>query len=294
MSGLGVWIEAARPKTLTAAAAPVLMGMGIAASRGHFRVGPALGALAGALLIQIGTNFANDYYDHLKGGDTKDRVGPRRVTQAGLIAPEAVRRAMFVAFGGAVAVGAWLVWIGGVPILAIGVLGVLSGWAYTGGPFPLAYNGLGDLFVMVFFGPVAVAGTYWVQALEFSAESVLAGVAIGGLSTAILVANNLRDLPTDRAAGKRTLPVMLGRTAGRLEYTAMVVLALAVLPAGMLRYGWTPWVSVAAVAVLTLGSTLKRVWRESDARAVMPALPATAKAAGLFGLLFAGAMWLGS
>lgn len=294
MSSLGVWIEAARPKTLTAAAAPVLMGMGIAASRGNFSLWPALGALAGALLIQVGTNFANDYYDFLKGGDTKDRVGPRRVTQAGLVTPDAVRRAMFLAFGAAVAVGAWLVWIGGLPILTIGVLGVLSGWAYTGGPFPLAYNGLGDLFVMVFFGPVAVAGTYWVQALEFSAESVLAGLAIGGLSTAILVANNLRDLPTDREAGKRTLPVMLGRTAGRLEYTAMVLLAVVVLPVGVIRFGWTPWVMVAALAVVTLVSTLKRVWVESEARAIMPALPATARAAGLFGLLFSAGIWLGT
>ena len=270
------------------------MGIGLASAHGRFSLLPALAAIGGAVLIQIGTNFANDYYDFMRGGDTEARVGPRRVTQAGLIAPGAVKRAMFMTFAAAVLLGCYLVWVGGIPIVVIGVLSVLSGWAYTGGPYPLAYNGLGDLFVLTFFGPVAVAGTYWVQALEFRPELIVAGLAIGGLSTAILVANNLRDLPTDKAAGKRTLPVLLGRSAGRVEYLVMVGLAAVALPIGVSQYGWTPWVYVALLAIFILIPTLKRVWTEDEASQLMPALPATARSAGLYGLLFAVALMFAS
>lgn len=294
MAGVGVWIEAARPKTLTAAAAPVLIGIGLAVAAGGFRAAPALAALVGALLIQVGTNFANDYYDFVRGGDTAERVGPRRVTQAGLIEPAAVRAAMVVTFGAAIILGTYLIWVGGWPILIVGILSVLSGWAYTGGPFPLAYNGLGDVFVLVFFGPVAVAGTVWVQTLHFSHEAVVAGLGIGALATAILVANNLRDLPTDRAAGKRTLPVLLGRSVGRLEYTVLVVAAAALLPLGMTWYGWTPWVLVALGAIVVLVPTLRQIWVEHEANALMSALPSTARSAGLYGVLFALALILGS
>jgi len=294
VTSAGVWVEAARPRTLTAAAAPVLMGIGLAYAHGRFNALPAGAALVGALLLQIGTNFANDYYDFMRGSDTPDRVGPRRVTQAGLVAPQTVKRAMQVAFGLAILVGVYLVWVGGMPILVIGLLSVLSGWAYTGGPFPLAYNGLGDLFVLVFFGPVAVAGTYWVQALAFGPELLVAGLAIGGLSTAILVANNLRDLSTDLAAGKRTLPVLLGRRAGRVEYLLMVSLATLALPVGVLGYGWTPWVYIAFLAIASLAPTVRRVLVEEEASALMPALPATARGAGLFGVLFATALVLGT
>lgn len=287
---LRVWIEAARPKTLTAAAAPVLIGIGLAWADGQFRLLPAFAALMGALLIQVGTNFANDYYDFVRGGDTEQRVGPRRVTQAGLVPPTQVKRAMLLTFGTAVVSGTYLVWVGGLPILAVGLLSVLSGWAYTGGPFPLAYNGLGDIFVLIFFGPVAVAGTYWVQALQFKPELLLAGLAIGALSTAILVANNLRDLRTDQAAGKRTLPVMLGRWAGRVEYLFLVALAVVALPLGVIRYGWTPAVYFALLSILLLTPTLRRVCTEEEATALMPALPATARSAGLYGLLFALAL----
>ena len=193
---------AARAKTLVAAAAPVLIGTGLASFRGAFRPLPALMALVGALLIQIATNLANDYYDFVRGADTAERVGPVRVTQAGLLAPAAVWRAMVGLIAAAVLVGSYLVWVGGWPILWVGVLSLVCAVAYTGGPFPLAYLGLGDLFVFVFFGLVAVTGTYWVQARELPPDALLAGVGVGALSTAILVVNNLRDLATDEAGGE--------------------------------------------------------------------------------------------
>ncbi len=287
MSALRPWVQAARPKTLTAAAAPVLMGASLAVSHGRFALLPAAAALAGALLIQVGTNFANDYYDSVRGGDTGERVGPTRVTQSGLIEAAAVRRAALATFGLAVLVGVYLVAVGGTPILVIGVLSVISGWAYTAGPFPLAYNGLGDLFVLLFFGPVAVAGTYWVQALEMRPELLLAGFGIGALNTAILVANNLRDLETDRRAAKRTLPVLFGRTTGRIEYTALVLVAFATLPAGVRVYAWSPLCLLGLAAAIPAGRALRLVLAHADARRLMPALPGTAAAAGLYGLLFA-------
>jgi 1,4-dihydroxy-2-naphthoate octaprenyltransferase len=166
------WILAARPKTLPAAAAPVVVGTAVALSEGVFSPGPALAALLGALLIQIATNFANDVFDYKKGADTGQRLGPLRVTQAGLLTPAQVMAGMWLTFGLAVLVGVYLVWVGGWPIVVIGLLSILSGMAYTGGPFPLGYNGLGDLFVFIFFGLVAVGGTYYVQALTLSPAAI--------------------------------------------------------------------------------------------------------------------------
>lgn len=293
MASPQLWIQAARPKTLTAALAPVWIGIGYAVWQGEFSALPALAALVGAILIQVGTNFANDYYDHVRGGDTAERVGPVRVTQAGLIEPVAVRNAAFLTFGAAVAVGVYLVAVGGWPIVVIGLLSVASGLAYTAGPFPLAYNGLGDLFVLVFFGPVAVMGTYWVQALEWRGDLLVAGLGVGALSTAILAANNLRDLETDRAAGKRTLPVLLGRGAGRAEYALMVAVGAAALIGGVLTAGWPVWVLLGLVGVLATGPALGRVLTEEQARAVLPALPITARATGLYGVLVAVGFALG-
>ncbi len=289
-----VWLLAARPKTLTAALAPVWIGVGYAVWEGHFRPLPALAALVGAVLIQVGTNFANDYYDHQRGGDTSARVGPVRVTQAGLIQPDSVRRAAFVMFGLAFAVGTYLVAVGGWPIVVIGVASLLSGWAYTGGPFPLAYNGLGDLFVLVFFGPVAVAGTYWVQALQWRPGLLVAGIAVGALATAILVANNLRDLDTDSAAGKRTLPVLLGRRAGRMEYLVLLLVTGAASALGVVRFGWPATTLLGFLALASALRPLGIVWREREASRIMPALPLTARATGLYGLLVGLGFVLGS
>lgn len=195
---------------------------------GTFHFGPAMAALICALLIQIGTNLANDVFDFKKGTDTEERTGPLRVTQAGLLTPEQVLRGTAAVFILAFIIGLYLIKVGGWPILLVGVLSILSGLAYTGGPYPLGYNGLGDIFVFIFFGPVAVCGTYYVQALSLDWHVFVASVPMGLLTTAILVVNNLRDLPTDRKAGKKTLAVRLGKKATQMEYWLLVAVSFAV------------------------------------------------------------------
>ena len=236
------WLMAARPQTMPAAAAPVLVGAGLAAAEGVFAAGPAAAALLGAALLQIGTNFANDYFDAVNGADTEDREGFTRVTQSGLIPPAQVWRATLVTFALAILVGCYLVYVGGVPILVIGLASVASGLAYTGGPYPFGYYGLGDLFVFVFFGLVAVAGTFYVQAAALApgsfyswapagtlpAVAVAAGVPIGALATCILVVNNIRDVRTDAETGKRTLAVRIGVRWSRMQYVTLLLLAYAV------------------------------------------------------------------
>jgi 1,4-dihydroxy-2-naphthoate octaprenyltransferase len=288
-----VWLLAIRPRTLPAAAAPVLIGAGLAAQRGVFAALPALAALAGALLIQIATNLANDYFDFVKGADTEARVGPVRVTQAGMIPPSAVRRGMLVALGAAFAVGIYLVWVGGWPIVWVGLASLVCAVAYTGGPFPLAYHAMGDLFVFLFFGLVAVTGTYWVQALDFTAEALLAGAGVGALSTAILVVNNLRDIETDARAGKRTLAVRIGRAGSRAEYVALLAAAALVPAAGVAAYGWPPLALTGSLAVLAAAVPARGVLTFSEPKELLPALGQTARAVALYGILLGGALALG-
>jgi 1,4-dihydroxy-2-naphthoate octaprenyltransferase len=290
MSDWKVWMLAARPRTLPAAAAPVAIGAGLAAFRDAFAAGPALAALVGALLIQIATNLANDYYDYVRGGDTEDRVGPVRVTQAGLVRPEAVKRAMFVVLAAALGVGVYLVAVGGWPIVWIGLASLVCAVAYTGGPFPLAYHGLGDLFVFVFFGLVAVGGTVWVQALTLPGEALWAGAGIGALSTAILVVNNLRDIPTDRVAGKNTLAVRLGVGGSRAEYIAMLLLGVAVPPVGIAVFGWPVSVWLASAVVLAAGGALRAVLTFRAPKELLPALGGTARVVALYGLVLGAAL----
>lgn len=221
-----IWLLAARPKTLPAAVAPVLIGAAIAVADGHTHVWSFVAALFGALFIQIGTNFANDLFDHKKATDTADRVGPLRMTQAGLVTPLQMRNATIFAFGIAFLIGIYLVTRGGWPIVAIGLLSILFGVLYTGGPYPLGYNGLGDIFVLIFFGPVAVGGTYYVMSQSITTPALLAGISPGLLSTAILVVNNIRDIDTDKVGGKKTLAVRLGRKFSEIQYLVMVTLAL--------------------------------------------------------------------
>ena len=209
------WILAARPKTLSAAVVPVMLGLALAPRPIH--VGLAACTLLGALLIQIATNFINDALDFKKGADTTERLGPVRVTQAGLISAEGVMRAAYVCFGLAALCGIPLIMRGGWPLLAIGVASILCSYIYTGGPYPLAYNGLGELFVMIFFGFVAVAGTYYVQALTVDGAVILAGYIAGSLATVLLVINNLRDVESDRTSNKKTMVVRLGEDFARLE-----------------------------------------------------------------------------
>ncbi len=278
---------ASRPKTLPAAVAPVLVGTGFAIAAGAFAPLPALAALVGATLIQIATNLANDYYDFVRGGDTEERVGPTRVTQAGILRPEVVKRGMVVVLALALLVGLYLIAVGGWPIAVIGFLSLVCAVAYTGGPFPLAYHGLGDVFVMIFFGFLAVGGTYWVQALELPGHVLLAGGAIGALNTAILVVNNLRDIETDARAGKRTLAVRLGRSGTRVEYLALLAFAGVAPLLGVALFGWPPGALLALVAMATARQPVSRVLGADDPRALMPALGQTARLAGLYGLLLA-------
>src|SRR3712207_1079228 len=223
---------AARPRTLPAAVAPVLVGTALAATEGTFKAATFIAALLGALFIQVGTNLSNDYSDARRGADTEDRLGPVRVTAGGLVPPRQVLIATYVAFAGAVLAGAYLIATAGWELLLVGVASILAGVLYTGGPRPYGYEGLGEVFVFLFFGVVAVAGSYFAQVEDLTAESLLLATPVGLLASAILVVNNVRDLETDRRAGKRTLAVRLGRPRTRRLYAALVACAFvtALLP----------------------------------------------------------------
>ena len=287
------WILAARPKTLTAALAPVAAGTGLAAHHGVMAWGPALAALVGALLIQVGTNLAYDYYDFVRGGDTADRVGPVRVTQAGILAPHVVKRGMVITLGAAMLVGVYLVSVGGWPIVWIGLASVACAVLYTGGPFPLAYHGLGDVFVFVFFGLVAVAGTYYVQGHSWPVDAFLVGASLGALNTALLVVNNLRDIGTDERAGKRTLAVRIGPGATKGEYILLLVVALVIPVIGWRVLAW-PVASLGALLVTPLAvSPARKVLGHADPPELLPALGQTARLTAVYGVLLGLALALG-
>lgn len=218
------WIEVTRPKTLPAAAAPVLVGSALAFHHEVFQLLPAAAAFLGALILQIGVNLANDYFDHIKGVDTEERLGPKRATASGMISLTHMRLAIATSIFLAIMVGFYLVYVGGVPIIVIGLLSILSLLAYSGGPWPLASHGLGDLFVFVFFGLVAVCGTYYVQSGTVIWVALWASLPSAMQITAILVVNNYRDRETDEKAGKRTMAVRMGEKGTRLEYVLMVFL----------------------------------------------------------------------
>jgi 1,4-dihydroxy-2-naphthoate polyprenyltransferase len=292
-SGLGTWILAARPKTLAAGVVPVCVGTALAYGAGKGRALPALAALVGAVLIQIGTNLANDYFDFKRGADTGERLGPTRVVQAGLIAPEAVYAGAMLSFAVATAVGLYLTWVAGWPIAVIGLLSVASGYAYTGGPYPLGYHGLGDAFVFVFFGLVAVAGTYYAQALEVTPMAVAAGVPVGALATGLLAVNNLRDVETDARAGKRTWVVRFGIGAGRAEYATLVALAYAG-PAAAWAAGWTrAWALLSFLSLPAAIGPMRTVLLERGA-ALNAALGGTARLLIVHGALLAAGLYLGA
>lgn len=229
-SGLRLWLLAVRPKTLTIALVPVLVGSALAwgeAARLHW--GAALAAALAALLIQAATNLHNDAADFLRGGDTPSRVGPQRVTANGWATAETVIRAAWVSFAGAALCGLYVVWVGGWPLLLVGVVSILAGWSYTGGPRPIAYTPLGEVFVLLFFGLAAVMGTYWLHAQALSWTSLWAALAVGAPAAAVLLVNNTRDTDNDRLAGRRTLPVIAGPAVSKAAY-----LALLALPFGLL------------------------------------------------------------
>ncbi|MGH7959507.1 MAG: 1,4-dihydroxy-2-naphthoate polyprenyltransferase [Opitutaceae bacterium] len=280
-----IWFETARPRTLPAAFAPVIVGTALAWHDGTFDVAAAALCLGFSVLIQIGTNFSNDYYDFVRGADSATRVGPRRAVAAGLIAPATMKRAMAGVFLAAFAVGLGLVAWGGPWLLAIGVASILCGIAYTGGPWPLAYRGLGDVFVFLFFGLVAVGGTYFVQAGRVTTDALLAGVPIGLLAANILVVNNYRDVETDALASKRTLVVRLGRRAARAQFGVSLAIALA-MPVLFFVRGFAPWCLLPLV-LTPLAWSLSRRLRESKTPGELIALLGdTGKLLAVYALLF--------
>ena len=283
---LRTWVLAARVPTLPAAVVPVLVGTATAWSEGFFRLGPFVAALLASLLIQIGTNLANDYFDFRKGADTSDRLGPVRVTQSGLVPPDAVRNATILTFGLAVLLGVYLSTVGGPPILVIGLLSIAAGVLYTGGPWPLAYHGLGDVTVFAFFGLVAVVGTTYLHAGSAWPAALVNALPVAVLVTAILVVNNLRDIATDRVAGKRTLAVRLGQRGTRVEYALLVAVAylipiVAWLVIGSPRWFWLP------LLTLPLGVKLVRVVWSQEGRPLNAALAGTGRLHLFYGVLWA-------
>ena len=282
------WILAARPATLPAAVVPVLVGTAAALAEGaQFHAFIFMMTLLCSSLIQIGTNFANDYSDFLKGADHEGRLGPVRVTQSGLISQDDVKRGIFVAFGLAVIIGAYLAWIGGWPIILIGIFSVVSGLAYTGGPYPLGYHGLGDLFVFVFFGVVAVTGTAYLQAGHWSMLPLTLSIPVGLLVTNILVVNNLRDLPTDIVAGKRTLATRIGDRASRIQY-ALFALAAYVIP---LALGATDparrWMLLPLLTIPLGANLIRQILGGVSGRELNPLLKRTGQLLLAFGALLA-------
>ena len=287
------WWLAARPKTLPAAATPVLVGCACAGAAGRFAPGPAAAALAGALLLQIAANFANDVFDFEKGADTAERLGPVRAVQAGWISARAMRRALWLVLALALLVGAYLVSVAGPLLIAIGLASIAGAVAYTAGPYPLGYHGLGDVAVFVFFGVVAVAGTTFVQLGHVTELAWASSVPVGCLTTAILVVNNVRDVATDVLANKRTLPVRFGIGFGIAEYHVLLGLAYA-LPLWLLWRGqltsWAllPWLS------LPLAVDLSRRIRREVGPALNGVLAHTARLLLCFGLLLSASLLLGA
>jgi 1,4-dihydroxy-2-naphthoate polyprenyltransferase len=254
-SGVRIWLMAARVRTLPAAIAPVLVGTSLAGYTGVFHALRFAAALVGAIFIQVGTNLSNDYSDARRGADTEDRLGPVRVTAGGLVPPHQVLVATYVSFGIAVLAGIYLIVVAGWQLLLVGAASILAGVLYTGGPRPYGYEGLGEAFVFLFFGIVAVAGSYFVQVRHLDWEAFALAVPVGLLAAAILVVNNVRDIDTDRRAGKRTLAVRLGRRRTRELFAAMVYGAYVLAPVtwwfGPLS-GWLllPWVTIPFAAAV--------------------------------------------
>ena len=285
MSTLKLWLVAARPRTLPAAVAPVLVGTALAAQADDFHVLRFVAALVGSIFIQIGTNLSNDYSDARRGADTEDRLGPVRVTAGGLIPPRRVLIGTYVAFGVAVAAGAYLAAVAGWELLAVGAVSILAGVLYTGGPRPYGYEGLGELFVFLFFGVVAVAGSYFVQTEDLVWEAFALSVPVGLLAAAILVVNNVRDIETDRRAGKRTLAVKLGREKARRLWLAMTVVALAVPVAVAAGGTLSWWLALTALSAPLVPPLWQKVRDRSDGPSLNAALAETGRLLAVFSVL---------
>lgn len=279
------WMLATRPRTLPAAVAPVLVGTAMAIADKNFVWLPAAAALMVALLLQIGVNLANDYFDYVKGIDTRDRLGPPRVTQSGLIPAKQVKAGIMVSIILSVIPGLYLASVGGWPVILIGLFSFGAALAYSGGPFPLASHGLGDLFVFIFFGLVAVCGTYYVQALHLTPLVWLIGAIQGLLITAILVVNNLRDIQTDRRSGKRTLAVMIGERGSRIEYLLLLSTAYAIPFILWLGGRSSAWVILPVFSLPLAISLTRLIWKSAGGPVLNQALASTAKLALIYSLL---------
>ena len=293
MSALRIWVMAARVRTLPAAIAPVLVGTSLALGAGHFRALAFLAALLGAVLIQVGTNLSNDYSDARRGADTEDRLGPVRVTAGGLVPPRQVLIATYVSFGLAVGCGIYLVAVAGPELIAVGAASILAGVLYTGGPRPYGYEGLGEVFVFLFFGIVAVAGSYFVQVQRLPWEAFVCAVPVGLLASAILVVNNVRDLETDRRAGKRTLAVRLGRTRTRTLYTDMLAGAFLSAPLPWLLGSMSAWLLLAWLAAPLAFRRARVVRSRTDGPALNGAVAGTGGLQLIFCLLYAAGILAG-
>lgn len=280
-----IWVAAARPRTLPAAVAPVLVASALAWHAHALNLPAAALCLGFALLIQVGTNFANDYYDFVKGADTGERVGPRRAVASGLIRPAVMKSAMALVFLAAFLLGLCLLRYGGWPLLLVGVSSVVCGVAYTGGPYPLGYNGLGDLFVFIFFGLVAVCITYFVQTGTVTTPVILVACAIGALSANILVVNNYRDVETDAKAGKRTLVVRFGRGFARAQF-ALALLTAGAIPLVLLKFGFSGWVALPLLLTPMAILHFRRLSRSTQPAELIALLGDTGKLLALYAVLF--------
>lgn len=280
-----IWILAARPKTLLAAFVPVIVGTSLAVAEGKYNLYVSSVALICSILIQIGTNFTNDLYDHLKGADTKERVGPKRALNEGWVTVAQMKFAIYFTFLLAFLMGLYLVYYAGPLILLIGILSIISGFMYTAGPFPLAYNGLGDLFVFLFFGFVGTVGTYFINTGYISSQALISAIPVGALVTNILVVNNYRDIEQDKRAGKQTLAVLLGKNFAFVEYCTLLASSFAVPLIMYIYYDLSYWIFL---PYLTLPFAYKLIIMLLNFRGteLNPALELSAKLSALFGLLF--------
>ncbi len=283
---ISVWIEAARLRTLPASLVPVMVGGSLAWNHDLLHWPATIVALFCAILIQIATNFSNDYFDFRNGADTRERVGFKRASSSGQIAPQTMLATALATFFLAFLLGLYLVFHAGWPILAIGLLSITAGLLYTGGPFPLAYNGLGDLFVFLFFGIAAVMGTYYVNALQWSTEAFWASVAVGSLSTMILVANNYRDIHTDRKAGKRTLAVILGERFTRWQFLILTLLAFTIPLHFYFLESYDPVVLLPMIMLIPAVFLIRQFWKETRKEAFNMILVQSARFMTAFGFLF--------
>jgi 1,4-dihydroxy-2-naphthoate octaprenyltransferase len=286
LSKFQVWLLASRPKTLPAAVSPVIIGSAVAFAEHSFRFGPALAAFLGALLLQIGANLANDVFDYEKGADQHDRLGPMRVTQAGLLSPKDVKTGMWVTSALAAICGIYMTLVSGWFILLIGLLAILAAIAYTGGPFPYGYKGLGEIFVFIFFGFAAVCGTYYAQTNTISQLAVLSSIPVGLLIVAILVVNNVRDYESDKAANKRTLAVRFGLEWARQEFVSIVILAFVTVVLLSISDISTPWLLLTWLSLPLVFSTSSSVLNQRG-KILNKTLASTGQLTLVFSLLYA-------